>query len=276
MTGAIILVTALCLLYPPFRSYLVMIPYSGLHHRNSVLYEEGIVFRIPGGRGTGGADWYPFVITFTDDKGFSWFIDEPAAFTVLYNFGHFKNRNGRSVYYDPESPYYSSFYGGYVVRMESGRHFGFYQDGGINPEELVKVPYFDQIHLVLSSLGCPVEKRTFQEDNLMITHDVSYLGIPGWVRIDSQITTNSPLHTYKEFQMGYLQFGSPPRNGALKEDFPLVDLKGRAYVRYFDEYNATFVLYAMASDWAVVEACDRDFLARVVIGDYSSKGEKSQ
>ena len=30
------------------------------------------------------------------------------------------------------------------------------------------------------------------------------------------------------------------------EDFPVINLKGRAYIRYFDELKATVVLFIMA------------------------------
>ncbi len=256
----------LVLFYPPIRSIVIMLPYSGMHYRESFLHKNRIVFDIPGGLHTRQQDWYPFVIAFTDDHGFSWYIEEEASFTVLYNFGHFSYTKGRSVYYDTKSPFYNSFFGGYAVKLQDSRLFGFFVDGSIHLEELSKVPRFDQMHLVLPSLGCPPPLRVFEDHAVSIVEHVPYMGLEDWVRIDSDIITNSPLHTPSRAQMGYLQFGRPPRDRGMEtEDFPIVEMKGRAYVRYFEEYGATFVLYVMAPSWAMVDACDRDFLSQSVI-----------
>jgi hypothetical protein len=61
-------------------------------------------------------DWYPFVITFNDDEGFSNFIGRDLNYTVLYNFGAFEYLNGASMIYNPQSQYYSSFYGAYFIK----------------------------------------------------------------------------------------------------------------------------------------------------------------
>jgi len=261
---AMILLLILAFLYPPSRSLLIMAPYSHMHFRDSFLYSENIRFSIPGGLKTAKKDWYPLMIAFTDDAGFSRYIGEEASFTVLYTFGYFDLIKGRSVYFSPESSYYSSFYGGYAVKLESGRPFGYNDDGNINIEELARVPRFDQISLVLPSIGCPEQLRVFEEDILSITDNVSYAGHSGWVRIDSDILTTGPVHSYSGYRTGYLQFGRPPSETG-GSDYPPVKLKGRAYVRYFHDLGATFVLYVMAPDWEVIDACDGELLCKAVI-----------
>ena len=245
------------------RSSIIMLPYSYMHHRESVLSKSQITFHIPGGLYTKKPDWYPFVITFNDNEGLSAYLGESVEFTVLYNFGHFQPAKGSSSYYNPNSPYYSSFYGGYIVKpAEENRRFGFFEDGSINTEELVKVPEYDQKYLVLSSLGCPSEKRIFQEDIISIHNKVEYAGFNDWIRVDSKIRTNSPVHEYQGFHQGYLQYGRPMGRFNFQEDFPLVELKGRVYVKYFEELKATIVLYAMAPSWKVIDEVDMEILSQ--------------
>lgn len=242
-----------------------MLPYNRMHQKDSVLDKNQIAFQIPGGRSTSKADWYPFVITFNDDKGLSNYLGESVEFTVLYNFGCFQFREGTSSYYNPESPYYSSFYGGYIVKPAVERKFGFLEDGTIHAEELAKVPEYDQKYLVLSSLGCPHQQRVFQEEIVSIQYNVDYAGYQSWVQMDSDIRTNSPVHEYQGFQQGYLQYGRPMGRFHYDEDFPVINLKGRVYVRYFEELQATIVLYAMASSWNTIEEIDQDILSQTEI-----------
>ena len=267
----IILLSIIFILSPyaaSLRSYAIMLPYSYLHHRNSVLSKNNIKFTILGGAYTSKKDWYPFVITFNDDEGLSNYLGEEVEFTVLYNFGHFPLRQGTSSYYNPESPYYSSFYGGYIVKPSTkDRKFGFLDDEKIYAEELSLVPQFDQVHLVLSSLGCPYKQRVFNDNAVSIEYNVDYAGYQDWVRIDSEIETNSPVHQYQGYQQGYLQYGRPLGIFHYEKDFPVITLKGRAYARYFKEYQATFVLYIMAPTWDTVGKCDQDILSKAVISN---------
>lgn len=250
------------------RSYIVMYPYSQINKKDSVLHKEDIDFNIPGGTFTSRKNWYPFVNTFTDDEGLSDYIGEAVQFTVLYNFGHFTSK-GYSTYYDPKSPYYSSFYGGYIVKPEEkGRRFGFHDNGEINKDELAKVPKYDQTHLVLPTLGCYGNRKVFQNDILSIEKGIDYAGYKGWVKVDSEIKTNSPLHRPTGFKQGYLQFGRPRASliPVTEEDFNVVTLKGRVYARYFEEFDATIMLFIMAPDWETVEQCDGEILSHTEIG----------
>jgi hypothetical protein len=266
----IVLLLVIFLLSPlsaPFRSYAVMYPYSILHQRSSVLARNKISFHIPGGNYTSWADWYPFVISFNANEGLSAYLGETVEFTVLYNFGHFNILEGASSYYDPSSHYYSSFYGGYIIKPATeGRKIGFHDDNTINVEELAKIAEYDQKYLVLPSLGCPVELRVFTEEISAVQYEVEYVGYDNWVKVDSTIETNSPAHEYKGFKMGYLQYGRPAGRYHYKEDFPIIILNGRVYVRYFEEFQATVVLYTMAPSWNTINEVDNEILSKAVIG----------
>ncbi len=261
-----ILLLAIFLLSPvcaSIRSYVVMYPYSYLHQRDSVLVKNKISFHIPGGNSTSKADWYPFVISFNSSEGLSAHLGEPVEFTILYNFGHFNLREGTSSYYDLNSPYYSSFYGGYIIKpVEEERKIGFHDNNTINVEELAKVTEYDQKYLVLSSMGCPAEQRVFAEEIVTMDYQVEYAGYDNWVRVDSTIETNSPVHEYQGFQMGYLQYGQPIGRFHYKEDFPVINLNGRVYVRYFEEFHATIVLYIMAPSWDTIDEVDSEILSK--------------
>ena len=254
-------------LYYSFRSYAIMYPYSYLHKLNSVLYKKGIDFYIPGGNSTSKPDWYPFIMTFNDDEGFSNFTGQKLSFTVLYSFGHFDALKGCSTYYNPSSEYYSSFYGGYIVHdnKNSDNMYGFKSNGKIDTDMLTLVPKYDQTVLVLPSIGCTTDKIVFDTSIDSIEENINYIGIDGWTKVDSTITTNSPVHTYSDKHMGYIQYGKPNKAYYPEDNFPVIKLKGRIYAKYIDKYRSTFVLYVMAPSDEIIEECDREFLSKSII-----------
>ena len=254
-------------LYYSFRSYAIMHPYSYLHKLNSILYKKDIIFYIPGGNSTSKPDWYPFVMTFNDNEGFSNFTNRDLSFTVLYNFGHFETLKGCSAYYNPDSKYYSSFYGGYIIHDNKNpdNMFGFKSNGKIDTEMLTLVPKYDQTVLVLPSIGCPKDRIIFDATVDNIEENISYIDSEGWTKVDSTIITNSPIHKYSNKHSGYIQYGKPNKSYYPENDFPVITLKGRIYAKYIDKYNSTFVLYVMAPSNEVVEECDREFLSKSII-----------
>jgi len=268
------IVIVLLLIINPYmaniRSYMIIYPYSKIFQYQSTLWKNDIVFDIQGGNITKEYDWYPFVITFNDDEGVSSYLGEDVDFTVLFNFGAFEKTRGSSSYYNPESPYYGSFYGGYVIKPKKDKKFGFFYNGELNMNEISKILQYDQLHLVMPSIGCPYKDREFKETVLSAEYNVKYLGYDNWIKIDSDIRTNGPLHKYKSFQRGYLQYGIPNSYNHQK-DYPIENFHGRAYIRYFEEYNATFVLYIMAPEWETVNISDREILSQSIIKDKNQK-----
>jgi hypothetical protein len=246
-----------------------MYPYSHKHKIESILNKKNINFYIPGGIYTKKRDWYPFVLTFNDDQGFSKYTGKNLALTILYSFGHFDKHFGTSTYYNPQSPYFSSFYGGYIVYNYNSPNdrFGFYDNSKVNIDELILIPKYDQTMLVLPSLGCPLNKIIFESEINKIQYNVDYIGIDGWVKIDATIKTNSPIHKYNKKHLGYIQYGKPIREYYNGIDFPLTTLKGRIYVKYIEKYKMTFVLYVMAPKQSIIEECDKSLLLKSKIYD---------
>ncbi len=245
--------------------------YSKIQEEESLLNKYDINLKIPGGLSTKNKDWYPFVMIFNDDTGFSEILDRKAALTILYNFGYFKLKDGASTYYDPSSRYFSSFYGGYLVKNSdnSNTPFGFYGDGQINLEEISLVPKYDQEELVLSSLGCLRKDMRFDVSIDSIEYDISYINHGNWVKIDSTIITNSPVHMYRKSQRAYIQYGEPIDRYYTGNDFPLITLRGRTYVKYLKEYDLSLFLYVLAPTMDAIEECDKNILSKTML----EKGE---
>ncbi|RKD33931.1 hypothetical protein [Thermohalobacter berrensis] len=245
------------------RSYIVMYPYSIKHKDKSLLKRKNIKLSIPGGS-LMKKDWYPFTMTFTDDEGFSKYVGRDLALTILYNFGHFDKLNGSSTYFNPSSPYFSSFYGAYIVydNENPNNRFGFKNLNEVNVKELMLIPKYDQTRLVLPSLGCPYNKTVFKVKIGNIKGNINYIGLDGWTRIDATIVTNSPIHKYKKGQRGYIQFGRPLKEYYNGVDFPLINLKGRVYAKYFNKYKMTFIFYVMGKDLNLIENCDKNILSK--------------
>ena len=251
-----IAIAAAALFFYPLRSYTVMSVYSRYNYKSSEMQKQGFLIDIKGGFSTCKKDWYPFVNTYDTSYEFSRYTGEDLALTVLYNFGAF---NGRaSTIYDESSDYFAAFYGAYVIHDESGEgaRYGF-SDGGADVDEIAQVAIFDYKYLVIQDLGC--DKPVFEIIKYDTEEDTDYLGYPGWTRIDAKMRANSPSHTRVEKKLGYIQYGPPQDNG--KDDFYTIDLYGRMYARYFEEYDSTIVIYVMGADRDTIDECDEEILS---------------
>ncbi|PKM57148.1 MAG: hypothetical protein CVU98_07560 [Firmicutes bacterium HGW-Firmicutes-3] len=240
--------------YPWTKSIVVMSIYSRYESGYSLLRDKNIQIKIPGGFQTKEKDWYPFVMTFNDDLGFSGFIGEPMRMTVLYNFGHFSPLKGYASYYDIDSPYYNSFYGAYGVSKASEEAFGFI-DGKADHEAISKVPEFDMVRLVLESIGSydnTFEYEVISEEKAELFNETD------WLVIDAKIKVNGSMHTYKADHRAYIQYGKPPKVSPVVEDsvedFAVIDMVGRIYVKHYKEKNITLFFYCITREDAVIEA----------------------
>lgn len=256
-------------LWFPIRSYFVMFFYSKIQEEESLLNKYDINLKIPGGLFTKNKDWYPFVMVFNDDDGFSDVLGRSASLTILYNFGSFNLQNGSSTYYDPSSRYFSSFYGGYLVKNsdKSEIPFGFYSDGQINLDELSMVPAYDQKELVISSLGCPRNDIRFDVSIDNIDYDIDYIAHNDWIKLDSTIITNSPVHKFTKDHRAYIQYGKPIARYYTGNDFPLITLRGRTYVKYLKKYDLSLFLYILAPTIDAIEECDENILSKTLLKD---------
>ncbi len=250
------------------KSYGVMYTYDKYIVKNSYLSQENILFNIPDGTSTFEKDWYPFMLHHDASSSFSKYTGRNLSVMILYTFGSFDFLKGSSNFYNPNSPYQGAFYGGYALFDHNPENipFGFSIDGEVNLQEIQIMPLFDQTKLVLPSVGCPKEKIIFESDIITLESNLSYIGIDGWTKIDANIKTNTPTHTYNgQKNLGYLQYGNPHKNFSSDEDYPITTLKGRIYIRYIDELDGTFLLYIIAKNQQVVDECDRSILSKSTI-----------
>lgn len=267
----VLIALGLILLSPPARlweSVAVMAVFSQVHQADSLMTQEDIRLTIPGGLSTPEADWFPLVMTFCPGDGFARFAGRAGAkLTILYNFPAFSLTKGCSQLFNPDSPYYNSFYGAYLVQCPTGPPFGFTQDreGTLlpDPAALAVVPQYDFQRLVLADFG--PHEPVFQWALTDAEERVSYAGWEGWTRFDATLTVNGAAHNPTQFVQSYLQYGAP----AWETDEPLapVDMSGRLYLRYFPQWDVSFCFYILARDPAVLETCDRDILSKSRLED---------
>lgn len=248
------------LLFPQTRSYSIMYFYSIYHEHNSLMKEHDLIIDIPGGLTSKEKDWYPFVMTFNDEN-ISSSLNEDIELTVLYNFAAFED--GRSMFYKEDSDYYFSFYGAYVIESkDKEKKYGF-NDNEVNIDEITKLAAHDIEALVLKSIGCRNPEVIFEPKTAH--KKVDYLSYDGWIMADSIVYSQGPIHKSDDNnRRGYIQYGKPPKDYQ-GEDFPPVELVGRIYGRYFDEFDLTILMYIIAPNFDIVDQTDRDILSKTVI-----------
>lgn len=240
-----------------FKSMAVMSVYSTYEARTSLLHDEGIRIKIPGGTATKKQDWYPFVITFNDDRGFSRYTGRDLRMTVLYNFGYFPFWRSWSAYYDRESPYYNSFYGAYAIKVEDGEPFGF-PEGQADIEEMGLVPTFDMERLVLSSIGLYDPVFSYEVTDF---RTVPLIGEEGWQLFDADMKVSGAMHAFKKDHRAYIQYGRPPKIEEAIVDYEVIDMKGRIYGKYYPERDISLFFYCIATDEQVIEAWEETMMA---------------
>lgn len=244
------------------RSYTFMYFNNIIQKKDSLFKSNSIELKMPGGRETRKKDWYPFVLYHNDNEGFSRYIGKKVSLTILYNFGHFNILQGMSSFFDSSSQYYSGFYGAYIVKEHRGKSFVFFEDGSLNIEGALKIPQYDYKYLVLESLGCPKNKRVFNTVIEIVQENISYIGYDGWTRVDSKVITNGSIHNYTKNLKAYIQYGVPRKEYFTDEEFPIIKLYGRTYVKYFREKDVTIFLYILAPKRSTIESCDEEILSK--------------
>lgn len=250
-------------LYYPLRSYIIMYPMKTYHKKTGIFND--IPLKIPSGEINNNSSFYPFVLYFNSNKGFSQYINKDVNLSIIYNFGDFDFGNKYSNYFNPNSHYYSSFYGAYGIKTKDDIPFGFNSNGSIDLDLLSSIPEYDQKYLVMSSIGLSPRDVTFEYTINNIEENMNYMNSNDWIRVDSQIKTNSPIHKYKKHYNGYIQYGVPKEIDNITEDYHIVDLYGRMYIRYFKEYDSTIVFYALGKNKEVIDKIDKDILSESYI-----------
>lgn len=248
--------------FPLLRSVSVMSIYSALHENESIMKEAGFNLLIPGGITTPQNDWYPFPMTFNAGE-----FTDGARMSIIYNFPAFNGISRSSRLFDEDSTYNSAFYGAYVITKDDGTPYGL-TDKWVNTDEVAHAFEYDYVNLVLKSLGN--EEFHFSPVQYETSH-IDYLGYSDWIMIDAIINTNSTSHNSDGFKRSYIQYGNPGKKAS--EDFPLILLLGRLYIRYFEDYNCTIAMYIMARNQEVIIGCDEDILSKSTIKSIDLTGK---
>ncbi|MGI5901671.1 MAG: hypothetical protein ACOX7U_04270 [Desulfitobacteriia bacterium] len=249
--------------YYQIRSYVAMYFYSKIEMKNSVFKEQNINLEIPGGSETKKRDWFPYVLAFNDEKGFSNYLGRDVSLSILYNFGAFNWKSSSSTIFEVDSPYFNSFYGAYVVKENSsGQTFGFQDNGEPNIKEILALAEYDYKYLVLQGLGCPAEKLRMEVLDFDFTQDIEYLDREGWTEINALLLANSVEHRYKGPKRAYIQYGNPRKKEAKQEDFRLIIINGKVYAKYFPEFESTLLFYILSPNMDTIEECEREILSK--------------
>ncbi len=249
-------------LFPYVRSLAVMSVYSSRCAKGSIMQEESFSLEIPSGEG-----WYPFAMTYTADEDFSEYIGLPdTKLTILYNFPAFSLKDGCSRLYDETSPYYSSFYGAYLVQRADGEPFGFSKDIHDPDEKAVAdIAEFDLFTLVLGDFGLTSDKRIFGYSLTDCQKNQFFVGYDGWTRISSDITVNGVNHEKRGFCTSYIQYGAP--SFPVSSDFAPVKMKSIVYAKYIPEWNTAVFFYVMSPSDNICKICVRDILSKSTLSD---------
>lgn len=276
----LIVVLVLGFILSPFSKYVlslgVMSVYSKMEEDESIMAEKKIDINMPGGDSTAEADWYPFVMTFNSFDDFGNYIgNDNLKLTILYNFPAFDLWKGCSKIFDPASPYYSGFYGAYLVCQKTGtagddgKMYGFLPDGTVNSEEIGEIPKYDLQRLVLQDFGLEPQDATFQWEVTEVSYGEKVAGTEGWAKVDAKIKMNGLSHRKRDDVRSYIQYGAPnfPENKDTDAEweFAPVEMVGRVYCKYLDREDTCVFLYVLAKTEMVLEKTDKDMLQNTVL-----------
>ena len=239
---------------PECRSDTALFLQSIMLSDQDLFKSSGLKLSIPTGNTVTNSSWGETMKSFQPGPDFP-HGDSTGRLSILYNFGDFEN--GRSSFYDPDADTYNAHYGVYAIALDEGI-FGF-RDNEPDLDAITRLVAFDQLNLVMASLGCPTAKGVFEAEIIKVKNHISMAGFDDWIKIDAKITTNSPLHQKIQFQRGYLQYGAPPKNYQGQNFLP-VDMVGRLYLRYDADVNLTIIYFAIAKNENIVEKTSQDYL----------------
>lgn len=241
--------------YYPLRCCLIMPAYSAIHESKSVMHENNFKIHMPSGLATVKKDWFihPFIYN-THSFRSSHYAN--VKMSIIYTFPAFHPLTRKNMIFDETSPYYSAFYGAYVLNLPDGSPYGFIDENNPSLDQILDVFRYDYTRLVLRDLGCK-DLLWEQSDYSIKTQD--YIGYEDWVCIEADITTRGLSHTYSGFLRNYIQYGRPSTPAS--EDYPLINFKGKMMMRFFPELKSTIILYAGATDEVVVRQCFDEILS---------------
>ncbi|WKY44909.1 hypothetical protein Q5O14_02100 [Eubacteriaceae bacterium ES2] len=239
---------------PECRSDTALFIQSLLLNDQNILKSSGLELIVPTAKTVSGSQWDETMKSFQPGQDFPHGATR-GRMSILYNFGDFEK--GHSTFYDPEADTYNAHYGVYAIQLDEGI-FGL-KDGQVDFESITRLVAYDQLNLVMASLGCPRSQCVFDSKITATKDNIAMAGFDDWTQIDAKIITNSPLHQKTAFKQGYLQYGQPPQNYQGK-DFPFVDMAGRLYLRYDVDVNLTIIYFVVAKNEEIVAETSQDYL----------------
>jgi len=243
------------------RSDLVLQVQGYSFKEQSVFNQAGLEFSVPTGKDYSDSGWTKNIKLYHPGNNFP-HDQVKGNMSILYNFGRFEK--GRSTFYEPSSDYFNAHYGVYAVQLDDGI-FG-WKNGKLDQAAVTKIIAFDQLELVMVSLGCPASRRHFEYKITDVKEGLSMAGFSDWVQINAVINTNSPLHHKTENRLGYLQYGEPLENYQ-GEDFPVVAMQGRIYLRYDEVHKVTVIYFVIGKSPEFIDKTSNDYLIPIKWND---------
>ena len=187
--------------------------------------------------------------------------------SIYYNFGAFDLIKGCSRIYDPASPFYSSFYGAYVVRNADGSPYGFMTNGDVQDQELTadadaisRIARLDFSWLVLADFGLAEADQVFEWSEEGRRTGLDFAGSGGWTRIDASLFVNGMAHAERRPNpRSYLQYGAPAFPA--EDEFAPVQMRGIIVGKYFPEKSLSIFFYVISPDAEVCRDCLENILS---------------
>lgn len=269
----LILLCALFLTLPFNKVFLSLSIMNVYSHRNAKEYAQadfGLTLEIPGGLKTTKRDWYPKLLCYYADDFYA-SSGNCYKLSVFYNFPEFDFQKGCSQLYNPESPFYSSFYGAYILKGEE-YCYGFDEKGELAESDVAEVARYDYQQLVLRDFGLDYDEAVFDFTVEKTEKGLIYAKSNNWTRVDAKVLVNGCAHKKGDFVLSYLQYGSP--GFEVKQPFEPVELFGRIYGKFFEEEKISVFFYILCADLQALEECDRQILSKSKISWNSKKGDE--
>lgn len=171
----------------------------------------------------------------------------PVDLVVFFDLADWAPGAPGSAYFDPRSPWYNGFLGGYGVRVRDASRppWGFAADGAPLDDEMLAVVRCDYDVLTAGALGCPPDRRT--------TRVLRAEGVTrgAWRHLRAEFVIPSALHRLRDARrpdpLYYVAFGLPDErlvDAERGESYPPVAMEGEMLYRRIDA-RTTFAFGAM-------------------------------
>lgn len=197
---------------------------------------ESIEIKKPDGK------WYPLVNKF-NSSGFADYVNEDIELMIMYSYGDFKM--GTSTLFDSNSTQFNSFYGCYIIESNEDGYFGYDDSGEIQIDKIAMIPEYDFKYLVAGAMG-------LEEKDFLMEYSIDkYYKTNKGDCLEIEIRTNSIYHSYKSFNLNYIQYGIPfAENG--REDFYPIDIYSKMMIEKV-ENNTIIVYYIFTPIWEMMD-----------------------